>query len=118
MSEERKTVEGLMELAPNFGYKTPEPSLINLIHHYYASYLASIDTLEFSRRYLEAVEAYARALVEQERQSSVNAELLEALRKLEAMAERYRPPGYPVPDAQKVARTAITRAEAAQKGKT
>jgi hypothetical protein len=36
--------------------------------------------------------------------------LLEALRDLEAMAERYRPPGYPIPDAQKKARTAIAAA--------
>lgn len=61
---------------------------------------------------------HAKLLKEWSALKSSNAELLEALRKLEAMAERYRPPGYPVPDAQKVARFAITRAEAAQKGKT
>jgi len=37
-------------------------------------------------------------------------ELLAALVKLEAMAERYRPAGYPIPDAQKAARAAISLA--------
>jgi hypothetical protein len=37
-------------------------------------------------------------------------ELLEALIKLEAMAERYRPQGAPLPDAQKQARAAIAKA--------
>lgn len=37
-------------------------------------------------------------------------ELLDALRDLEAMAERYRQPGYPVPDAQKKARAVIAKA--------
>lgn len=36
--------------------------------------------------------------------------LLDALIDLEAMAERYRPPGYPIPDAQKRARAAIAKA--------
>ena len=36
-------------------------------------------------------------------------ELLDALRELDAMAERYRPPGYPVPDAQKKARATIAK---------
>lgn len=38
-------------------------------------------------------------------------DLLEALRDLEAMAERYRPPGNSMPDAQKKARAAIAKAE-------
>ena len=37
-------------------------------------------------------------------------ELLAALRDLEAMAERYRQPGAPIPDAQKKARAAIAKA--------
>lgn len=37
-------------------------------------------------------------------------DLLEALVALEAMAERYRPIGYPIPDAQKAARAAIAKA--------
>ena len=37
-------------------------------------------------------------------------ELLSALRDLEAMAERYRQPGAPIPDAQKKARAAIVKA--------
>ena len=37
-------------------------------------------------------------------------DLLDALRDLEAMAERYRQPGAPIPDAQKKARAAITKA--------
>ena len=40
-------------------------------------------------------------------------ELLAALRDLEAMAERYRPPGYPVPEAQKKARAVIAKATGA-----
>ena len=42
---------------------------------------------------------------------AINAELVEALKMLEAMAERYRPPGYPTPDAQKIARAALARYE-------
>lgn len=37
-------------------------------------------------------------------------DLLSALRDLEAMAERYRQPGAPIPDAQKKARAAIAKA--------
>jgi hypothetical protein len=42
---------------------------------------------------------------------AINAELVEALKMLEAMAERYRPPGYPTPDAQTIARAALARYE-------
>lgn len=37
-------------------------------------------------------------------------DLLSALRDLEAMAERYRQPGAPIPDAQKKARAAMAKA--------
>jgi hypothetical protein len=37
-------------------------------------------------------------------------ELLAALRDLEAMAERYRPAGAPIPESQKRARSAIAKA--------
>ncbi len=37
--------------------------------------------------------------------------LLEALIALDAMAERYRPSGYPIPDEQKLARAAIALAK-------
>jgi hypothetical protein len=40
-------------------------------------------------------------------------ELLGALRDLEAMVERYRQPGYPIPAAQKAARAAIAKATGA-----
>ena len=43
-------------------------------------------------------------------EGGVVADLLAALRDLEAMAERYRPPGYPVPDAQIKARAVIAAA--------
>jgi len=46
----------------------------------------------------------------------VNAEVLAALKDADALLERYRPPGYPVPDAQKRLRAAIASAEAAAKG--
>jgi hypothetical protein len=42
--------------------------------------------------------------------SQERGELLNALRELEGLAERYRPPGYPIPDAQKKARAAIAAA--------
>ena len=42
---------------------------------------------------------------------ALNVALLDALIELEAMADRYRPPGYPIPDAQKKARAAIARAQ-------
>lgn len=48
------------------------------------------------------VHAYARQHAE-----ARCAALVEALRDLEAMAERYRPLGAPIPDAQKKVRTAI-----------
>ena len=38
---------------------------------------------------------------------AMNAQLVAALRGLEAMAERYRQPGAPMPDAQKAARAAL-----------
>lgn len=41
----------------------------------------------------------------------INAELVDALKGLEAMAERYRPPGYAIPDAQMFARAALAKAE-------
>lgn len=50
------------------------------------------------------------AAAELRRLASINAELLEALRELEGMAERYRPPGASMPDAQNKARAAIRRA--------
>jgi hypothetical protein len=50
---------------------------------------------------------YARGL---EQGKARRDELLAALRNLEAMAERYRAPGLPVPDAQKTARDAIAKA--------
>ena len=53
---------------------------------------------------------YWEAAAELRRLHAVNADLLEALLNLEAMAERYSPPGYPIPDAQKAARTAIAKA--------
>jgi hypothetical protein len=51
-------------------------------------------------------------LTEREQLDRANAEierLRAALVGLEAMAERYRPPGYPIPDAQKVARAALAQ---------
>lgn len=45
------------------------------------------------------------------RQHALIAEMREALKQLEAMAERYRPPGYPIPDAQKLARAVIYKAD-------
>jgi hypothetical protein len=41
-----------------------------------------------------------------------------ALRELEAMAERYRPPGYPIPDAQRKAREALAAIDAAMAKET
>ncbi len=55
-----------------------------------------------------------KAAAELRRLHAVNAELVEALRGLEGMAERYREPGAPIPDAQKKARAAIAKATGEQ----
>lgn len=56
------------------------------------------------------IDTRLQAADELERLERVNAELVEALTDLEAMAERYRQPGYSIPDAQKKARAALTTA--------
>lgn len=84
MSEERKTVDGLISLMQ-----------------------------EGLGIYAPAVEAYARALVEQERQSSVNAELQAALKLCKGWADAYGQP-----ETREIVNAVIARAEAAQKGKT
>jgi type VI protein secretion system component VasF len=50
------------------------------------------------------------APAELRRLHEINQELLEALKDLEVMAERYRQSGMPIPDAQKTARAAILKA--------
>ena len=58
---------------------------------------------ERARNYARWREAQAPAQLDR----AVMQQALDALRDLEAMAERYHPSGYPVPDAQKKARAAI-----------